>query len=113
MERIRFATMSSEKRAERNIKRRERYNSNKKGLYVSIAEIIMLQYTFVSTGTVLAFSFVPLYNCLPISLGQRFVMFVPPGVNVGKPDYDASIWEPDEEMLATQEVSFQYLFFSV
>ncbi|KAG2645511.1 hypothetical protein PVAP13_2KG428220 [Panicum virgatum] len=55
MEQIRFATMSSEKRAERNIKRRERYNSNKKG------------------------------------------------VNVGKPDYDAGIWEPDEEMLAAQE----------
>ena len=62
MERIRFATMSIEKRAERNTKRRERYNSNKKGIYVSIVVIIMLQYTFVGTDTVLAFPVVPLYN---------------------------------------------------
>ena len=62
MERIRFATMSIEKRAERNTKRGERYNSNKKGIYVSIVVIIMLQYTFVGTDTVLAFPVVPLYN---------------------------------------------------
>ena len=62
MERIRFATMSSEKRTERNIKRRERYNSNKKVLYVPFVKIIILQYTFVSISTVLAFSFVPLYK---------------------------------------------------
>jgi len=40
---------------EQNIKRRERYNSNKKG------------------------------------------------VNVGKPNYDSGIWEPDDEMLAAQD----------
>ena len=62
MERIRFATMSSEKRTKQNIKRRERYNSNKKGLYVPFVIIIILQYTFVSISTVLAFSFVSLYK---------------------------------------------------
>ena len=62
MERIRFATMSSEKRTEQNIKQRERYNSNKKGLYVPFVIIIILQYTFVSISTVLAFSFVSLYK---------------------------------------------------
>ena len=62
MERIRFATMSSGKRTEQNIKRRERYNSNKKGLYVPFVIIIILQYTFVSISTVLVFFFVPLYK---------------------------------------------------
>ena len=36
-----------------------------------------------------------------------------PGVNVGKPNYDSGIWESDDEMLAAQEGSFQYLFFNV
>ncbi|XP_039791382.1 uncharacterized protein LOC120657179 [Panicum virgatum] len=48
-ERMKFATMSNEKRIERNIKQRERYNSNKKD------------------------------------------------ENVGKPNYDSGIWEPDHK----------------
>ena len=43
MERIRFATMSIEKRTERNVKQREKYNSNKKGLYVSFVKLYIMQ----------------------------------------------------------------------
>ena len=43
-------------------------------------------------------------------MGQRFVLYMRPGVNVGKPNYDSSIWEPDDEMLAAQEGTFHYLF---
>jgi len=40
-ERMKFATMSNEKRIERNIKQRERYNSNKKGLYDSFGKLYL------------------------------------------------------------------------
>ena len=43
----------------------------KKGIYVSIVVIIMLQYTFVGTDTVLAFPVVPLYNYYIVSLSIR------------------------------------------
>ena len=46
-------------------------------------------------------------------MGQRFVLFMRPGVNVGKPNYDSSIWEPHDEMLAAQEGTFQYLYYFI
>ena len=42
-----------------------------------------------------------------------FLHALRPGGNVGNKKFDSGIWEPDDELLAAQEGTFEYLFLNM
>ena len=96
--------MSNEKKAEKNAKQKEIYNRKKyegTSLYVLFWAKCLYSHIGAHKKKV--------WPCTVF----LFLHVLRPGGNVRNKKFDSGIWEPDDELLAAQEGTFEYLFLNM